>query len=271
MDLSIITINRNNAAGLKKTIQSVVTQTFTDFEYIIIDGASDDGSVELIKSFAGKISYWESKPDTGIYNAINKGIKKAQGEFCLFLNSGDCLLEPVTLENAFAEVDNKSDIYYSNLRKSNGSYTKIPETVTISYLISGTMNHQNMLIRRQLFIQHGFYNESFHILADTEFYLNEFWKHNSKFTHLHTDISLYDAHGISTTYSAALMDAERKILFNNVFGELGEAIFDLYEYRVGLYGQIVNNYGYSKFLFFWLRLYRFIVHRFFRNKRRAGL
>jgi glycosyltransferase involved in cell wall biosynthesis len=271
MDLSIITINKNNAAGLEKTIQSVAGQTFTNFEYIIIDGASDDDSVELIKKFANKINYWESKPDTGIYNAINKGINKAQGEFCLFLNSGDCLLEPATLEKVFIELDNKSDIYYSNLRKNNGSYTKIPEKVGISYLISGTMNHQNMLIRRQLFIQHGFYNEDFRILADTEFYLKEFWKYNSKFSHLHTDISLYDANGLSTKHSATLMNIERKILFNNVFGDLGEAIFDLYEYRVSLYGQIINSYGYSKLLFIWLRLYRFIAHRFFRNKRQIAL
>lgn len=79
MKLSIITINRNNAAGLRRTIESVVSQTYTDFEYIIIDGASTDGSVEVIKEYSDKITYWVSEPDTGIYNAMNKGILKAQG------------------------------------------------------------------------------------------------------------------------------------------------------------------------------------------------
>ena len=89
MKLSIITINRNNAAGLRRTIESVVSQTYTEFEYIIIDGASTDESVDVIKEYADKITFWVSEPDNGIYNAMNKGILKAKGEYLLFLNSGD--------------------------------------------------------------------------------------------------------------------------------------------------------------------------------------
>jgi len=84
MKLSIITVNLNNAAGLQKTIESVITQTFTDYEYIIIDGGSTDGSVDVIKQHADKITYWVSEPDKGIYNAMNKGILQAKGEYCLF-------------------------------------------------------------------------------------------------------------------------------------------------------------------------------------------
>jgi len=84
MQLSIITINLNNASGLEKTIQSVISQTNKDFEYIVIDGASTDGSVEVIKKYSSGINYWVSEPDTGIYNAMNKGIRKAQGDYCYF-------------------------------------------------------------------------------------------------------------------------------------------------------------------------------------------
>ena len=87
MKLSIITINLNNAAGLRKTIQSVVNQTYIDFEYIIIDGFSSDGSIEVIKEYADRINYWVSEPDRGIYNAMNKGILKTSGEYIHFLNS----------------------------------------------------------------------------------------------------------------------------------------------------------------------------------------
>jgi glycosyltransferase involved in cell wall biosynthesis len=89
MKLSVITINYNNAIGLRKTIESVVNQTFRDYEYIIIDGGSTDGSVDVIKEYADKIDYWVSEPDKGIYNAMNKGVAAAHGEYTNFLNSGD--------------------------------------------------------------------------------------------------------------------------------------------------------------------------------------
>jgi glycosyltransferase involved in cell wall biosynthesis len=89
--LSIITINYNNRDGLEKTIRSVIDQRFTDFEFIVIDGGSTDGSVDNIRKYENKINYWCSEKDAGIYNAQNKGIKKAKGEYCLFLNSGDFL------------------------------------------------------------------------------------------------------------------------------------------------------------------------------------
>jgi glycosyltransferase involved in cell wall biosynthesis len=82
--LTIITINLNNAAGLRKTIESVLSQTFTDYEYIIIDGGSIDGSVDVIKEYENKITFWVSEPDKGIYNAINKGIMKAKSEIWSF-------------------------------------------------------------------------------------------------------------------------------------------------------------------------------------------
>ena len=93
MKLSIITVNRNNKDGLEKTIRSVIRQTSHDYEYIIIDGASTDGSPEIIRNYEENITYWISEPDTGIYNAMNKGIRKAQGDYCLFLNSYSSFIE----------------------------------------------------------------------------------------------------------------------------------------------------------------------------------
>ena len=91
MQLSIITINRNNKTGLEKTIYSVVNQNYKDYEYIVIDGDSSDGSLEVIKRNEKYFSYWVSEPDSGVYQAMNKGIDRANGEYCLFLNSGDYL------------------------------------------------------------------------------------------------------------------------------------------------------------------------------------
>ena len=88
--ISVITINYNNKSGLEKTIQSVISQTYFELEYIIIDGGSSDGSIDVIKKYENKIDYWISEQDKGIYNAMNKGIAQAHGEYCNFMNSGDC-------------------------------------------------------------------------------------------------------------------------------------------------------------------------------------
>ena len=102
--LSIITINYNNADGLKKTLQSVASQTCQDYEHIIIDGGSTDGSVDVIKEFlkndayALHVAYWHSKKDKGIYDAMNTGIPHANGKYCLFLNSGDYLADNDVLQ-----------------------------------------------------------------------------------------------------------------------------------------------------------------------------
>ena len=98
LKLSIITINYNNLEGLKRTVESVVNQTWHEFEYIIIDGASNDGSAAYIESQSHHFDYWESEKDSGIYNAMNKGIKVATGEYLLFLNSGDHLFNDSVLE-----------------------------------------------------------------------------------------------------------------------------------------------------------------------------
>ena len=96
--ISIITINYNNASGLEKTIRSVVEQTYNEYEYIIIDGASSDKSKEVIQEYQRYIDFWCSEKDSGIYNAMNKGIQKASGEYLLFLNSGDVLNNSAVLD-----------------------------------------------------------------------------------------------------------------------------------------------------------------------------
>jgi glycosyltransferase involved in cell wall biosynthesis len=261
MKLSIITVNRNNASGLKKTIQSVAVQTFTDFEYIVIDGASDDGSVEIIKKYADKITYWVSEPDTGIYNAMNKGIRKAQGNYCLFLNSGDYLIEPATLQNVFDEIARceQADIYYSYCIKSDCTYTKTPKHITVnSFIFGNSINHQNSIISHSLFLEHGFYNEELKIASDREFWLRETWKYKSRFFYIDTTIAIYDITGISTNkdYSDELI-----IIMHNIFGELSNLIIELINYHNSVYHDIIRNYGNSKFLDFILKSYRYIVRK----------
>ena len=170
MFLSIITINRNNATGLKKTLESVAAQTCRDFEHIIIDGASTDGSVDIIKEYiespAGKnVSYWVSEPDNGVYNAMNKGIKQlGNSDYCLFLNSGDWLYDENVVKREVAFHHTEDLIYFDPIIVKKGkSKQKLPDKLPIYFFLCGfTLNHQNELIKTSL-QKDNLYNENLKI------------------------------------------------------------------------------------------------------------
>jgi glycosyltransferase involved in cell wall biosynthesis len=264
MKLSIITVNKNNAAGLERTIQSVINQTYPNFEYIIIDGDSTDGSAEVLKKNETKIRYWVSEPDTGIYNAMNKGIQKAQGEYCLFLNSGDYLIDESTLTTVFDELSHTEDagIYYTDCMATKYPFIA-PKSIEVNYLIVHNLNHQNSLIKRSLFLEHGLYSEKYRIAADYEFWLREFWTFKTKFVYIKTNIAGYDPFGIST-YSK--YDTELEDSIRDVFGDLGESLVKLRRYSHSGYGTIVETYGYPKLLDLTLKVYKRILKIFGRPK-----
>jgi glycosyltransferase involved in cell wall biosynthesis len=266
MQLSIITINKNNAAGLYKTIQSVRTQTFNNFEYLVIDGDSQDSSVDIIRAHADKINYWVSEKDSGIYNAMNKGIRKAQGKYCLFLNSGDCLIDPSTLNNIFKEIEqlDDADIYYSDRIGTDGTLLKSVKYININNLIEGGPSHQNSLIRTSFFPQYGYYNENFKIISDWEFFLKACYFFNARFVHINTLISIVDTNGISHS-ERHLLQTEQKVLLNDVFGSFSKSVLELLDYRKSVYGNIVKNWGNTQFLDFILKSYRYIIRRIKKN------
>ena len=196
MKLSIITVNKNNAQGLERTIQSVINQTFKDFEYIIIDGASTDSSVGVIKKYADKIDYWVSEPDTGIYNAMNKGIKVAKGEYLLFLNSGDWLVDEKILYRACLYC-NAYDFIYGKIKysKSGSIYGK---EFNYSDLLFQNIHHQAIFYKRIIFDILGIYSEKFEIVADYELNIKIFRTDSFKIKYIDEIISLVEDNGIST-------------------------------------------------------------------------
>lgn len=127
MKLSIITINYNNKAGLQKTIDSVVCQTWRDFEWIVIDGGSADGSKELIEQYQQHFSYWCSERDDGVYSAMNKGICISLGDWIMILNSGDYLYSKDSLFELMNAVSDDVDIIYGNSIEDNKGYKKVIE------------------------------------------------------------------------------------------------------------------------------------------------
>jgi glycosyltransferase involved in cell wall biosynthesis len=201
MKLSIITINLNNSSGLIKTIKSVISQIFNDYEFIIIDGASADKSIDLIKQYSNKISFWLSEPDTGIYNAMNKGIVRANGEYCLFLNSGDWLFNETVLKDVFDNNFSEDIIYGNEIIELNGEYKNNtfiqPEFITFNSFLESNLPHQCTFIKRNLFNVVGLYNEKNKIVSDWEWNAIALFRYNCTLRKIHLPISFYDKIGIS--------------------------------------------------------------------------
>lgn len=217
--LSIITINRNNAAGLEKTMRSVASQTFKEFEYIVIDGASTDGSVEVVKKLEHEFAClkWISEPDSGIYNAMNKGVQMASGEYIQILNSADCLASADVTEKMLAmlEKEGNPNILYGNMIKCFPDGRRMVDKcfagqeITMLGMYTGTLNHDPVYIRRDLFEKYGYYDEALKIVSDWKWYLQAIILGNEKPKYVDLDVTLFDMTGISET-NKNLDKAERK-------------------------------------------------------------
>lgn len=198
--LSIITINYNNLNGLQKTIDSVLSQTFKDFEWIVIDGGSTDGSRELLEKHTEHFAFWCSETDKGIYNALNKGLQYAHGDYIQFLNSGDWLYENSTLGKVFTIIDRKDDIYYgNNIQVNEGDnlnpYT-YPDELGFLFFPYNNICHQATFYRRNLF-ENNPYDESFSIVSDWAMNLKLLFEGRT-FKHIDQFIVYYDNRGKSS-------------------------------------------------------------------------
>lgn len=204
--LSIITVNLNNRSGLLKTIESVKNQRFRDFEFIVIDGGSTDGSKEELENNTGEIDYWISEKDHGVYHAMNKGISKAHGDYCLFLNSGDRLTDDQVLRSVF-NVNPSADIIYGNvIREKSDRKRKLltyPDKLTLYdfYKATAAIHHQATFIKRKLFVYCGIYREDLKLIGDWEFFFRSIILNNCTTYHVDLVISDVDARGMSHNYS----------------------------------------------------------------------
>lgn len=195
MKYSIITVNFNNSEGLERTIQSVINQTCKDFEYIIIDGGSTDGSVDVIKKYADRIDYWVSEPDNGIYNAMNKGVFQAHGEYLNFMNSGDCFYDSLVLENV---LPYKGDILFGNvLRKDINQIVYPNATISLYSFLRPEFNHQATFFNSNLFDKLH-YDENLKIVADWKLVIESIINHSASVVLMNTIVAIYDNAGVSS-------------------------------------------------------------------------
>ena len=267
MKLSIITINYNNAEGLRKTLASVAAQTYAEIQHIIVDGGSTDGSVDIIREYADNqvkgeehpmmqassgtpprlevkgeensiadinastpytlhhtpsahVVRWISEPDKGIYNAMNKGIRMATGEYIEILNSGDILFDSQVTQRMIEHLDQTNaerkesiGILYGNMTKVNAAGKVVGKSGYTEYSLrqfySSTLNHDCAYIRRDLFEKYGLYDENLKIVSDWKWYLQAIGLGRVKPEYVDIDVTIFDDGGISET-NLALRNAERR-------------------------------------------------------------
>lgn len=202
--ISVITINYNNAQGLRETFESIFSQNHIGFEFIVIDGASNDDSKNIILANADKVNYWVSEEDKGLYDAMNKGIEKANGEYVMFLNSGDYLLHNNVLADAIKCMEHsKADVYYGNIQLEDPEHSKksqiYPSQLTLDFWEHYTINHQAAFIKTSLFKEMGYYSNQYSLAADYAFFIKCFVA-GKQFEHIHDEIVNYKSGGASSVH-----------------------------------------------------------------------
>ena len=245
MKLSIVTINRNNAAGLEKTLLSVANQTFKEFEYIVVDGASTDNSVEIIKKLESSFHHlkWVSEPDTGIYNAMNKGLRMASGDYIQILNSGDCLAAKDVTERMLdaLEMAGNPSILYGNMIKCFPDGRKMMDKsfagheITMLGMYTGTLNHDPAYICRDLFVKYGYYDENLKIVSDWKWYLQAIILGGEKPKYVDMNVTLFDMTGISENggQNRDLIDREMRTVLEQLINP--QFLYDYDNYASDIY------------------------------------
>lgn len=200
MKFSIITINYNNCEGLKKTITSVIEQNYKDYEYIIIDGGSTDGSVDVIKKYDQFISFWVSEKDAGIYNAMNKGIRHSTGDYLNFMNSGDTFFGSDILKKMETQLGNYDIVvgkeFHQDPITGETASTFLPSRLSMATFVVSYLPHQSGFIRRSL-LESMPYDESLRIVSDWKFYMYQVVYNESSIKLIDLIISKREQNGIS--------------------------------------------------------------------------
>ncbi len=197
MKISVITVNRNDSEGLRRTILSVTGQTVRPHEFIVIDGASTDGPADLLKEFSGDITYGVSEPDKGIYNAMNKGVAAASGDWCIFMNAGDTFCSPSVISDVCSSGATADIICGNALILEEPVRRKTPpEEISLRFMYGTALCHQAVFIKTDLLRKRP-YAETLKIVSDRKFFLQSLILDNCSYQAVDIDICNYDISGYS--------------------------------------------------------------------------
>jgi len=210
MKVSIITIAYNNLSGLKQTYQSIKRQTFIDYEWIVIDGGSTDGTREFLQEHDSELAFWCSEPDEGVYNAQNKGVQQAKGEYSVFMNSGDTFHADDVLEKIF-EKETDADIIYGNWMfvYADGKTLNLsaPKVADMVFFFDSNICHQAMFIRTKVIMNRP-YDESMKIYGDWDEWL-ALYTQGKKFEYRDITVCNFLFGGLSTDETSKRLKEKR--------------------------------------------------------------
>jgi glycosyltransferase involved in cell wall biosynthesis len=224
--VSIITINFNDRSGLERTLNSVFSQTYTNWEQIVIDGGSTDGSANYLEEVSNKLAHWISESDNGRFHAMNKGISVANGDYLLFLHSGDVFTSEHALEDFVTHPDFNGNVIYGDYSFRDGG-KEYPDKVSPDYFVRTSLPHQSTLFSRNVFKSCGNYDESYRISGDREWYLRAVISDRLSFTHIPMALTSFDLTGVSNDPSARKAKlAEDRRLISQHLGEEGVSRWD---------------------------------------------
>lgn len=198
--ISIVTVCYNAAKEIEKTILSVINQTYSNVEYIIVDGGSTDGTVDVIRKYENKITKWISEPDKGIYDAMNKAIDMATGEWINFMNAGDQFVDDEVVSRLFSSDNIECDVLFGNTIHSDKK--KIREKGVLYSDKFPAFGHQSSFVKTQLMKKYHF-DTNYKVCADFAFFYR-LYKEGRVFNYIDTDIALYDVNGFSGTHKYIL-------------------------------------------------------------------
>lgn len=244
MKISIITVCKNPGETLKRTVESVLSQTYNDIEYIIIDGASTDGTVEGIRDAIHTYTLtpnltlkFVSEPDTGIYNAMNKGINLATGEYLLFLNAGDYLVDGDVIPKVVENIEKNGglcDIYFGDIISEDPATMEryeVPnrlKNINSLKLFFWTVPHAAAFIKKNALTKVGGCDENFRISADYDFFVKAFVAQNMKFNHLSLNVSVFQIGGISSDpRNVGLLKNENLKVIKKYYGAFPAFIYNI--------------------------------------------
>lgn len=267
MILSIVTINYNNAEGLRKTLASVAAQTYRNIEHIIIDAASTDGSFDVIKEYAEASKHtvvWSSEKDKGIYDGMNHGVHKATGDYVWILNSGDCAAASDTVERMMSvlytihltpytvNIDillgNKIHVYSGDKKAYDPLPVKriadaMPRPLDVSMLTfySGTVPQDAAFVRRDLFEKYGYFDDKLKICADWKLYLNMIALGGVRPMYVNIDVVLFDMTGVSNANNELRL-TERRAYLEDVLPACVLKDYDAYAYPIHQYQRLKKHH-----------------------------
>lgn len=206
--LSVITVTFNSVQTIERTILSVIYQSFSDYEYLIVDGGSTDGTVDVIKRYQEQIDFFSSESDNGIYDAMNKAAAIASGEFVIYINSGDEILE---VDFDFLRSNNSVDVFYGNYLSGDRRIVRPHDLKVISYAMP--FCHQAVLVREGLVREYGF-NTKFRIAGDFDFF-QRLVKEGKEFKYVDVTMAMFEGGGVSSNMSTSYVLEYLEIIYKN--------------------------------------------------------